>query len=78
MKLLVVDRLNLRLSREESFACKSLLVDAHLVLYSPLDGTPCSLFGQTRAPVAQLVEHRVVTQEVVSSTPAGPTLRVLK
>ena len=31
-----------------------------------------------RAPMAQLVEHRVVTREVVSSTPAGPTLRVLK
>ena len=31
-----------------------------------------------RAPMAQLVEHWVVTREVVSSTPAGPTLRVLK
>ena len=31
-----------------------------------------------RAPVAQLVEHRTVTREVVSSTPAGPTLRVYK
>ena len=31
-----------------------------------------------RAPAAQLIEHRVVMQEVVSSTPAGPTLRVLK
>ena len=31
-----------------------------------------------RAPVAQLVEHRAVMQEVVSLTPAGPTLRVLK
>ena len=31
-----------------------------------------------RAPVAQLIEHRVVMREVVSSTPAGPTLRVLK
>ena len=31
-----------------------------------------------RAPVAQLVEDRAVTREVVSSTPAGPTLRVLK
>ena len=31
----------------------------------------CSLF-------AQLVEDRAVTREVVSSTPAGPTLRVLK
>ena len=31
-----------------------------------------------RALVAQLVEHRVVVREVVSSTPAGPTLRVLK
>ena len=30
------------------------------------------------APVAQLVEHRAVTREVVSSTPAGPSLRVLK
>ena len=28
--------------------------------------------------VAQLVEHRVVMREVVSSTPAGPSLRVLK
>ena len=28
--------------------------------------------------MAPLVEHRVVTREVVSSTPAGPTLRVLK
>ena len=31
-----------------------------------------------RAPVAQLVEHRAVMREVVSSTPAGPTLRVFK
>ena len=31
-----------------------------------------------RAPVDQLVEHRAVTREVVSSTPAGPTLRVFK
>ena len=31
-----------------------------------------------RALVAQLVEHRVVVREVVSSTPAGPTLKVLK
>ena len=30
------------------------------------------------APVAQLVEHRAVTWEVVSSNPARPTLRVLK
>ena len=28
--------------------------------------------------VAQLVEQRAVTQDIVSSTPAGPTLRVLK
>ena len=31
-----------------------------------------------RAPVAQLAEHRAVTREVVSSTLAGPTLKVLK
>ena len=30
------------------------------------------------APVAQLIEHRSVTREVMSSTPVGPTLRVLK
>ena len=29
-------------------------------------------------PVAQLVEHRVVVREVVSSTPSEPTLRVFK
>ena len=31
-----------------------------------------------RAPVAQSVEHWTITREVVSSTPAGPTLRVFK
>ena len=31
-----------------------------------------------RAPVAQLVEHQAAMGEVVSSTPAGPTLRSLK
>ena len=39
------------------------------------------LFGPTyldRVPVVQLVEHWVVTRDVVSSTPAGPTLGVLK
>ena len=35
-------------------------------------------FTFNRAPVAQLVEHQAVTREVVSSTPAGPTLRVFK
>ena len=35
-------------------------------------------FSLFKRPVAQLVEHRVVKREVVSSTPAGPTLRVLK
>ena len=34
--------------------------------------------SHNRAPVAQLVEHRALTREVVSSTPAGPSLRVLK
>ena len=33
---------------------------------------------KSKAKVAQLVEHRAVTREVVSSTPAGPTLRVFK
>ena len=35
-------------------------------------------FRNYRTPVAQLVEHRVIMREVVSSTPTGPTLRVLK
>ena len=30
------------------------------------------------SPVAQLVEHQAAMREIVSSTPAGPTLRVLK
>ena len=34
--------------------------------------------GQNCTPVAQLVEHRTITREVVSSTPAAPTLRVFK
>ena len=42
-------------------------------LCSPLHET-----GTRCAPVAQLVEHRAVTREVVSSTPAGPTLKVFK
>ena len=41
-----------------------------------------ALFNQqshsNRAPMAQLVEYRAVMREVVSSTPAGPSLRVLK
>ena len=36
----------------------------------------CSLTGCS--PVAQLIEHRLIMREVVSSTPTGPTLRVLK
>ena len=31
-----------------------------------------------RGPVAQLIEQRFALREVVSSTLAGPTLRVLK
>ena len=45
----------------------------HVACNNPIQST-C----KDRAPVAQLIEHRVVTREVVSSTPAGPTLRVLK
>ena len=37
----------------------------------------CS-FTFYRAPVAKLVERRAVMREVVSSTLAGPSLRVLK
>ena len=36
------------------------------------------LYNKDRGPVAQLVEQRFAMREVVSSTLAGPTLRVLK
>ena len=39
---------------------------------------PKALTVLDRTPMAQLIAHGVVTREVVSSTPAGPTLRVLK
>ena len=35
-------------------------------------------YQEDRGPVAQLVEQRFALREVVSSTLAGPTLRVLK
>ena len=50
------------------------LVNSQLVCLRPVG----ILNSFNRAPVAQLVEHRAVTREVVSSTPAGPTLRVFK
>ena len=44
-----------------------------------LSGNAAQAMGLiTVTPVAQLIEHRSVTREVVSSTPVGPTLRVLK
>ena len=50
----------------------SLSVSLHASLYNILKVQYHS------APVAQLVEHRAVMREVVSSTPAGKRLRVLK
>ena len=56
--------------KEKKLAQRSLnMLQQMCVLYST---------GVERAPIAQLVEQRVVMREVVSSTPAGPTLRVLK
>ena len=43
-----------------------------------LSGTGLRTRERLTAPVAQLVECRAVMREVVSSTPAEPTLRVLK
>ena len=71
--------------------CKTLLVDKATICTTPNEN-PLYSFDRDRsflsargvaieldrAPVAQLVEHRAVTREVVSSTPAGPTLRVFK
>ena len=38
----------------------------------------CAMSTLKRAPVAQLVQHRAVTRQVVSSASAGPSRRVLK
>jgi len=59
-------------------------VESHLFLsfdrlvsrtLNPLSGEPPI---QLNAPVAQLVEHRAAMRGVGGSTPAGPSLRVLK
>ena len=42
------------------------------------DASKIISYSGHREPVAQLVEHRAVTRGVASSTPAGPSLRVLK
>ena len=66
--------LNARAGREEPlfFFIKP------IVLWCSRSPTSSFFRKRDRAPVAQLVEHRAVMREVVSSTPAGPTLRVLK
>ena len=47
-----------------------IIVDCtHFYLLFHNNAIPC-------VPVAQLVEHRAAMREVVSSTTAGPTLRV--
>ena len=49
-----------------------------LHIWLPTEAEPHIRLPRYRAPVAQLVEHRDIVREVVSSTPVGPTLRVLK
>ena len=56
--------------KEKKLAQRSLNMLQEMCVLSPS--------GVERAPIAQLVGRRVVMREVVSSTPAGPTLRVLK
>ena len=51
------------LSRSQSFLLRSVKCRRWHVKY--------------RVPVAQLVEHRVIMREIVSSTPTEPTLRLL-
>ena len=46
------------------------------VLFTNWYGLLC--YFTDRAPEAQLVERRAAMREVVSSTPAGPTLKVFK
>ena len=44
----------------------------------PCSDLPFVVSSGDRVLVAQLFEHRAAMRVVVSSTPAGPTLRVLK
>ena len=48
------------------------------LIHTKAEALACTNKIDRRAPVVELVEHRAVTREVVSSTPAGPTLRVFK
>ena len=63
------------------------LVDHSILLSKLKTGASASHCGygqnvffreEHRAPVAQFVKHRAAIREVVSSTPAGPALRVFK
>ena len=58
---------------------KTLIEEAQLKHNVPFKIENCNAVseGEWSAKVAQLIEHRA-TREVVSSTPAGPTFRVLK
>ena len=56
----------LRVGEERRMYTSTLRVSVYIHQYSPT------------GPVAQLVEQRFALREVVSSTLAGPTLRVLK
>ena len=47
-------------------------------IFSVLDRVICRMNPRNLDGQYELVEHRAVTREVVSSTPAGPTLRVFK
>lgn len=52
----------------------NVLNEEHLIISHKTN----SKFHIKKIPVAQLVEHPAVTREVVSSSPVGPILRVLK
>ena len=43
-----------------------------------ISGGSTNIFGGWGPTCGSVVEHRAVTQEVVTLTPAGPSLRVLK
>ena len=51
-----------------------IIADSYMTSYFVLNHTSHALFAGTGHVIAQWVEHRAVMREVVSSTPARPTL----
>ena len=63
--------------REKIIIVIVIVIVIFTLITAPIKTKETSLLFASQTPVAPLVELRVVTREVVSLTPTGPTLRVL-